>query len=647
MKRKFLRISTSFIIFLLLLSFFGCGRKQEKTEIIEEETSVITYEEIASLPEASWQVSASFPDRRGNIDDTLAMNSILSFDGYADQGELYLCIDEGVDAFDLYINSFKCDGVFEKGKIYRIDYSKAAKNGRNNLQVSSIEPESNVHAVRVCVPYPTIIEGNPQEEGFRKESFDLISDIIESDIEYGFTSAQLALIRHGKLVYAKTWGNLNSYEPDGTRMKEPVKADNNTLYDLASVTKMFAANYAIQKLVDEKEISLDDKVLEYLGEDFYEDTLDFSYDFSDDIDLETQQAWKASISIRNLLKHEAGFPAAPRYFNIHVDAPSQEYIAKEGYNILYSGSRHSEETREATLQAIFETPLYYKPGSRSVYSDVDYMILCFIIEKVSGLDLDTYLKENFYEPMGLKRITFNPLDHGFDKDDCAATELNGNTRDGTIDFPGVRTCTLQGEVHDEMAWYSMNGVSGHAGLFSNAIDLAKLASVMLTGGYEQYRFFSRNVIDTFIAPSDVNRANSGLGWQRQGDDQRSWYFSSSSSPATFGHQGWTGTMAMIDPENDLVLVYLTNERNTPLTDKDVNANDFNGLYYTASTLGYVSQILYLGMDEENDITNQLTSLLASMCADAKRLIPEGVSEDHPAYLNYLSKQAVLEKWKAN
>ena len=193
----------------------------------------------------------------------------------------------------------------------------------------------------------------------------------------------------------------------------------------------------------------------------------------------------------------------------------------------------------------------------------------------------------------------------------------------------------------------MNGVSGHAGLFSNAIDLAKLASVMLTGGYGECRFFSRNVIDAFVAPSDVNRANSGLGWQRQGDDQRSWYFSSSCSPSTFGHQGWTGTMVMVDPENDLVLVYLTNERNTPVTDKDVNANDFNGLYYTASTLGFVSQILYLGMDEDNDISDQLTSLLASVTADAKRLIPEGAAEDHPAYLNHLSKQAVLEKWKAN
>ena len=95
--------------------------------------------------------------------------------------------------------------------------------------------------------------------------------------------------------------------------------------------------------------------------------------------------------------------------------------------------------------------------------------------------------------MGLTHVTYNPLQNGFQKDDCAATELNGNTRDGLLDFPGYRTYTLQGEVHDEKAFYGMQGISGHAGLFANATDLAKLASVMLSGGYGEHKFFSKNI----------------------------------------------------------------------------------------------------------------------------------------------------------
>ena len=116
--------------------------------------------------------------------------------------------------------------------------------------------------------------------------------------------------------------------------------------------------------------------------------------------------------------------------------------------------------KEATTRAIFKTPLIYEPGSNTVYSDVDYMVLGLVIEKVTGTDLDTYLKENFCYPLGLRHITYKPLENGFEQKDCAATELYGNTREGYVDFEGIRDYTLQGEVHDEKAWYSMAGISG-------------------------------------------------------------------------------------------------------------------------------------------------------------------------------------------
>ena len=273
------------------------------------------------------------------------------------------------------------------------------------------------------------------------------------------------------------------------------------------------------------------------------------------------------------------------------------------------------------------------------------MILGLVVEKITGKDLDTWLKETFFTPMGLTRITYNPLENGFSKDDCAATEVNGNTRDNLLHYEGYRTDTLQGQVHDEKAYYSMAGISGHAGLFANATDLAKLASVMLDGGYGQNRFFSRNVMDMFTAPKKEDAANWGLGWWRQGDDQRVWYFGTQAESGTMGHQGWTGTLCMIDPDRRLVVVYLTNKINTMVTDVNVDANKFNGGWYTAGTLGFVPQILSIGMDSEEDVSGQLLDLTADMAVESLKRLPEGVtlSDQHPAVMNVKSKKELFEK----
>ena len=282
-----------------------------------------------------WQRSASFPDRLGKVDDTLAMSSILSFYSYEDQGSIYLKVNEGLKSFDCYVNTRKINEEITEPGIYRLNIENASINGLNSLQISSVKPQDA--SIEVCIPYPTILEGEASKEGFHVTTLDLISDLIQSDVDHGFPGAQLAILRHGKLVYAKTWGYLNAYEPDGTKIENPTPADNNTMYDLASVTKMFGCNYAIQKLVEEGKLSLKDKVCDYLGDAFYEDTLDFSYSFGEDVDLYTQQSWKASITIEDLLKHQAGFPPTPRYFNLYVDAPTQDYLPEEAENLLYSG----------------------------------------------------------------------------------------------------------------------------------------------------------------------------------------------------------------------------------------------------------------------------------------------------------------------
>ncbi len=591
---------------------------------------------INALPEQGWQKSAVFPDRKGCTDDTLAMNSRVSYQGFHGQGNLYLEISEAVESFVLYVNNTKIDTSEVTGGVWSLDIPEAAVDGVNTVQVSNILPLGLKEAVKVYIPYPLVLEGDGLE-GIHPEALRLVEDIIQTDIEHGFTSAQLAIVKNGRLVYENAWGRVNSYNPDGTPNTESPLVTTETLYDLASVTKMFSVNYAVQKLVMDGALDLNTPIVEILGDAFTEDTLDITYVGVEDVpDHETQVAWKRTLTSRDLLRHQGGFPIGPHYDNPDYDMATDAQ-GLPGCNLCYANNRAD------TLKAIFKTPLLYAPGSRTVYSDVDYMLLCFVVEQVTGQRLDDYMRETFYAPLGLHHITYLPLENGFAPEDCAATELNGNTRDGNVYFEGIRTETLQGQVHDERAAICMEGVSGHAGLFANARDLAKLASVMLTGGYGEHRFFSRNVMDLFTAPKAAYFGQWGLGWWRQGDDQRSWYYGGEAAPSTVGHQGWTGTLAMIDPSRNLVIVYLTNKINSPVLSPD-NLNKFHGSCYTASSLGFVPQLLSIGMDDDGDISGQLLDLLADMAAESMKLIPENADQDEPHVKNSQSKIDVLRTW---
>ncbi|MBQ7583062.1 MAG: penicillin binding protein PBP4B [Lachnospiraceae bacterium] len=447
------------------------------------------------------------------------------------------------------------------------------------------------------IPGPERI--SPEEAGIHDECIALIDRIIKNDVANGFPGAQLAVMRDGKLVYENAWGRINAYNPDGTINTDSPAATTDTLYDLASVTKVFGVNYALQRLVTEGRISLDDSVSDYLGERFYEDVIDIDYIKGEEADLETQKEWKKALTLRNLITHKGGFPADPHYCHRDYDAARQEYD-EEAVNPLFAGNGADEETKEAVIAAMCRTPLLYAPGTGTLYSDVNFMILGVVVEQVTGKDLDTYLKETFCSPMGLRHLTYEPLKHGFGPSDCAATELNGNTREGAVYFDGIRTYTLQGEVHDENAYYCMAGVSGHAGLFGSASDLARLADVMLTGKHGDTEFFSEEVIEMFTAPESATNRQWGLGWWRQGNMRRTKYFGTKAGESTFGHQGWTGTLIMIDPEKKLVIAYLTNKINTPLVDSKKNANKFRGSTYTSASLGFVPDIIYTGLDQDVD-----------------------------------------------
>jgi len=408
--------------------------------------------------------------------------------------------------------------------------------------------------------------------------FELIDKIIQADVEVGFPGGQLVVVHHGQVIKNTNYGYVSNFTEDGEPLVDKIPVNSDTMYDLASNTKMYSANYAIQMLVYQKKISLNDKIQKY---------------FDDFIDApEDAIKGKDDLTIETILHHSAGFPPDPRYHNNNYLDLSQTLDPDTPVNLFFS------QNKSDTWKQIVRTPLQYPPGTEVQYSDVDYMILGFLIEKVTGTPLDQYVKDNIYDPLGLKHISFNPLDYGYPIDNIAATELNGNSRGGEIDFVHIRHGVIQGTVHDEKSFYSMGGVSGHAGLFSNASDLAKLAGIMLSGGISAngVQLFDSAIIDEFTQVPNPVDDTFGLGWRRQGGDKGySRIFSDLASVRAFGHTGWTGTLTIIDPKTDTVIVYLTNKKNTPITGLVSGIYEFAGDCYVSAKYSNIARLVYMSI----------------------------------------------------
>ena len=653
MKKRTVLSSVSLTLILAVFAS-GCAGDTKETTVVSETSGVVSETLVSSdnavpvirsaepsisettIPEAQWQIDATFPDWQDR--SAISANNRLWFDCYEGQGRIYISVSDNAGPFDLFVNNHQIDtSNIKAGGKYVIDISQISVNGRNTLQLCAVDGGN----IEVLIPYPSVIEGIPEDVGLSSDALDLIDRIITADVENGFPAAQLAVVRNGRLVYENAWGNVRTYDENGNAVASaPVTTD--TLFDLASNTKMYSVNYALQYLVTYGKIRVDTKISDILGSGFYEDTVDIAYEGYGVTPLDTVKMWKSDLTIEDLLRHQGGFPAGPQYFNDRYDQASQKFDSDSG-NILYSGAAADEATRDLTLDLICKTPVMYEPGSKTIYSDLDYMILCYCIEAVTGERIDSFLKRIFFEPMGLSHITFNPLDNGFTADDCAATELMGNTRDGNVTYTGIRTKTLQGQVHDPLAYYCMAGISGNAGLFSNAGDLAILASVMLTGGYEDHRYFSSDVIDLFTTPKDQDDPGYALGWWREGDHTRDYFYGSTSSSAVYGHQGFTGTLTVIDPENDLVIVLLTNKIHTKLLTGDPTFNNYGGSQYTTGRLGFASEIIHMGLEPDTD-PRVWRDLIRSMIKDhEKDMAAKGITDtDHPRYRTYQALISVLD-----
>jgi CubicO group peptidase (beta-lactamase class C family) len=327
----------------------------------------------------------------------------------------------------------------------------------------------------------------------QSERFSEVDRILEAAIaDHAFPGAVVAVGHRAKLVHLAAFGH-QTYSPDSPAIEI------DTIFDLASLTKVVATTTAAMILVDEEKLDLDAPVARYLPA--------------------FTGAGKDRVTVRHLLAHTGGIEWwAPLYREI--------------------------EGKEAYVERIEAMPLASEPGTKEVYSDLGIILLGAILEQVSGTPLDRFVAERVFAPLGMEETLFRPPADLLPR--VAPTELDE-----------WRGRVVHGEVHDENA-FAMGGIAPHAGLFSTAIDLSRFAQMMLDHGRAHgRRIVDRATIELFTRRAGiVPGSDRALGW-----DTRSVEGSTAGtlfSPSSFGHTGFTGTSLWIDPQRELYLILLTN-----------------------------------------------------------------------------------------
>jgi CubicO group peptidase (beta-lactamase class C family) len=325
--------------------------------------------------------------------------------------------------------------------------------------------------------------------------------------------AQLVIRHKGELVHSVSFGVLDPEARTG-----PV--NDQTLFDLASLTKLYTTA-AFMTLVEQGKVMLDSPVHAVLPEfagprpiQAYENPLE--WDKTVRVSDVLGQVDAGQITFRNLLVHNSGLPA----WRLFKDQPN------------------ADAARRMALETFFS----YPPGERIVYSDVGLILLGLAVERLAGSPLDEAIYARVTRPLGLTSTRFLPLADGpYNTTDIAPTE-----------FCKWRGRRILGEVHDESAW-RLGGVAGHAGMFSNALEVAAFGQSFLDASLLQLE----TIAEMTRLQAEFNAVRRGIGFALWSPDPEA--SSNPFSPRTFGHTGFTGTCLWIDPQRDLVTALLTNE----------------------------------------------------------------------------------------
>jgi CubicO group peptidase (beta-lactamase class C family) len=322
-----------------------------------------------------------------------------------------------------------------------------------------------------------------------------LDKIVKTAIEEAVApGVAIAVGRNGHIAYMKGYGYIDWNQPGSPAV------DTNTLYDLASLTKVIATTTVAMILEEGGQLDLNRTVASYLPE--------------------FNSPEKAQITVRQVLTHSGGLEA--------------------GANI-YATARG----REQYLYQINARPLEYTPGTNMIYSDWDMILLQLVMERITGKTLDVLAAEKVFKPLGMTDTQFQP-------------PVSLRPRIAPTQVDDARGGLLWGTVHDENAW-AMGGVAGHAGLFSTARDLALFSMMILNGGegVNGIRIVKPATIARWTARQGKESSRT-LGWDSpEGGSSAGQFF----SPWSFGHTGFTGTSIWIDPEKDLFVVVLTNRVN--------------------------------------------------------------------------------------
>ncbi len=420
----------------------------------------------------------------------------------------------------------------------------------------------------------------PEDAGLDSGKLQEIDAIIKNAIsEKATPGAQVLVARRGIVVYNKTFGH-------HTYMKSaPVKQCD--LYDLASITKILATVPAIMRLIEDGRIDLSQTLGFYLSQ------------------LEGTN--KNDLLIKDVLTHQARLqPWIPFYYNTFESmVPDEELFSRRvsaNYPYMLASNmfmnRHyrfidslfsdqpggdysirvanrmfmNRSYRDSIYKRIDQSPL--RPRNQYLYSDLGYYYLKNIIESITSEPLEVFTERNFYKPLGANRITFLPLEK-FPESEIVPTEND-------IIF---RRQLVHGHVHDP-GTAMIGGVGGHAGLFSNANDLAKLMQVFLQNGeYGGVRYFRPETIKHFTsAPNSHNGNRRGIGFDKpERIPSRNGPTAISVSSDSYGHTGFTGTMAWADPKEEIIYIFLSNR---------VHPDQFNNKLQRMNIRTQIQQVIY-------------------------------------------------------
>jgi len=366
----------------------------------------------------------------------------------------------------------------------------------------------------------------PEDAGVNADDLLEIDRITAEAINAKAAPGMVVLVaKDGKVIFNKAYGN-HTYGGAPDKITD--------IFDIASVTKITATTPMVMRLVEENKLKLDTNIGAYIAM--------------------ARTTAMNNIQVKEVMLHQAGFiPYIGFHDGVkatdHSPDSSAAYPTKvaDGYFI------RKDYFKDVMWPQMLNAPI--RTRGKYVYSDISMYVMKDIVEHISGEPLNDYVAENFYAPLGMQTAGFLPRNR-FSREQIIPTENDTY----------FRKTLLVGYVHDQGAAL-VGGVSGHAGLFASTNDLAIMYQMLLNKGtYGGKQYFKPQTVETFTArQSTVSRR--GFGFDRWDPDLTKRYPSSTASPQTFGHTGYTGTAVWVDPSRGLVYVFLSNRVNPTVTDK--------------------------------------------------------------------------------